>query len=43
VSKDVGRRPIFLENRELALRRISVDNPQMAVKMVVRPIAKLSE
>jgi hypothetical protein len=27
VSKAVHRRPIFLKNKDFALRRISVDNP----------------
>jgi hypothetical protein len=28
VSTDVLRRPIFVEDRDFALRRISVDKPQ---------------
>ena len=42
VSKDVPRCPIFLKNKDFALG-IFRWTTQMVVKMVVRPIAKLSE
>jgi hypothetical protein len=42
VSTDVLRRPIFLRDKDFALRRIPVDNPNGG-QMVVRPIAELSE
>jgi hypothetical protein len=42
VATNVPGRPIFLRDKDSGLRRISVERP-IVVKMVVRPIAKLSE